>query len=210
MLLHISDPLWNVVTEVFDRDLPSHTLSFQQPVATLADDAHQPALAFNPSLTVLMGHLPHTVGFRRCPQTACVELNILRLQSDGGPGKRAPIDHLCVHIPAGSDARGKPQDQCHQLITSSISELANLSEVNHGINAKGTFFLPFTRKPVSVQDRQPAPPRSRAFHEQPALVCKEVFNRPVLLTKAVYYVCYQCLVHCNFGHPFTPVEPGEE
>jgi hypothetical protein len=38
--------------------------------------------------------------------------------------------------------------------------------------------------------------RSRASHEQPALVCEEVF-RPILLPKAVYHVCDQCLVHCK-------------
>ncbi len=73
-------------------------------------------------------------------------------------------------------------------MTGGVGRLANLSEVNHWIDATMTFFLCFTWKSIFVQDRQPAPPWSRASHELPALVCKEVLDRPVLLPKAVYHV----------------------
>ena len=90
--LHISDSLRHGVTEVLDLNQSAQTFSFQQPVAALADDAHQPALPFDPSQAVLVDHLPRPVDFHRCFPTAGVKVNILRLQSDGQAGPDPLLD----------------------------------------------------------------------------------------------------------------------
>ncbi len=117
--LHIGDPLRDGVTKGLDRNPLAQTFSFQQPVAALAAaaDAHRPALPLDPSQAVLqqslwiISHAPWVSP--DASKTAGFKLNLLSLlsvHSIGTIGRASPVEHFCVHIPAGSDSRSKPQN----------------------------------------------------------------------------------------------------
>ena len=105
-------------------------------------------------------------------------------QPDRGPGEWASVYRSDILVAAGPYARCEPHGQPQQLVSRGISELANLYELDHGIDAAARVVLHPAGKAMLVQDGQPTLSWSRAPHQPPAVVSEEVPHRPLTLLKS--------------------------